>query len=640
MIHENVEGSVNENIDNPIRDNPETASIDRSAPLSISERKPDPLQGNSVSTTDILGHLQKAEVTALSQATIKHDILETGVKTSLINPTIYQIIKIACAHFTTDGMKIPKIIFLHLCIIVKNLANLLSLDALDGLDKKSSKEQRDSVIISVGFHLLTHSLNYSSDWYFEKYCSKYGAAMNIFSIEHIFNCDDVKVNDLNPSKSCHCIENGSNAMARVAKYVLKDFPSKVVHLGFDCGYIYHKDTSKTKSLFFVFFAGAILLTIVKMMGIYYSMPYVRIMTRAAAERDKVMTEILEKSSIIKSYNVDSGYFNKFYNSCRSWIRNRRQYKFFLFTSEFIHKVFSLVYRLGVCLLFIIVFQEKTEISAATLIKLLLDTIKTLEKLSDLFKDASEAVAEAEMIVGYLHLLQEDEDKKYHITDFKDAIEFKDVVYKTIDNQRVIFDGLNFKLNAGSRAVLFGANGAGKSSIFKILMNMAEYQGLITIDNIKNTSISRKSLSNILTVVPQNTPLMDGTIYFNIKFGSDVTFEEVEQVCKEISIHDTISSLPSGYNEQVGEEGRLINGGLRQKIFYARAILRNTPLFLFDEPTNNLDPVHSMQFMKYLLESKRFDGKTLFVICHDPQSISQFPVKYHFADGKVSQVSTY
>ena len=103
--------------------------------------------------------------------------------------------------------------------------------------------------------------------------------------------------------------------------------------------------------------------------------------------------------------------------------------------------------------------------------------------------------------------------------------------------------------------------------------------------------------------------------------------------KSLKLHDKIMSLSNGYNTVVGEGGKNINGGLRQKIFYARAFLKDTPIYLFDEPTNNLDKANSEFLLEYI-NDPLYSNKTFLVICHDMEIVKQFPKIYKFDENKI------
>ncbi|KAI5171839.1 hypothetical protein PAEPH01_1700 [Pancytospora epiphaga] len=95
-------------------------------------------------------------------------------------------------------------------------------------------------------------------------------------------------------------------------------------------------------------------------------------------------------------------------------------------------------------------------------------------------------------------------------------------------------------------------------------------------------------------------------------------------------------LSNGYNTVVGEFGKNINGGLRQKIFYTRAFLRDTPIYLFDEPTNNLDDEASEFILEYI-NDPAYSSKTFFVICHDIEISEKFPQIYKFENNKILRI---
>ncbi|ORD93528.1 MSBA [Enterospora canceri] len=484
---------------------------------------------------------------------------------------------------------------------------------------------------------MTHILNYALDWMFEERLCKYGSRMSVNALYRIFNAHDIRVNELNPVKAGHCISEGSKAMAKVARNILNDIPSKAVHLICDCTVIYFADQSGNKVCFITFLIGSALLTLFKIYMIYRSMKYVRKISLAAVERDKLFQEALDRADIVKGYCVEREFIKRIQKSNKLWVRNRKPYKLHIFSGDFFYKTFTVLFRLIVCMVFITHSNGASAIRIAMLIKILMDTVKTLEKSSEMVTKMVESVAEAEQIMGYLYLTQEDVSRKFIPRDFCDKLEIRNIRYAVSGGKNVIFDGANMVIRAGEKAALFGKNGTGKSSLFKIILNQVEFGGSVLYDEIKNVDISRVALHSLTTFVPQNTVLMDGTILYNIQMHNDVSYEEVIEICREMNIHDTICKFPDGYNTEVGEGGRWLNGGLKQKIFYARAFLRKSPIFLFDEPTNNLDHEHASQFIEYILESEKHKNSTIIVICHEAEYVTRFPCQYKLENRKVIKV---
>lgn len=562
-----------------------------------------------------------------------------GLEHDKFSVTFFSICRASIKYFVHGNYKYLKLLFLFVMVTIKNVCNMFYNYKMHNLDTTDKNEQKMGILFGSALAGITHTFNFILDWIFESHLCKYGGAMNILCLFKIFNSKDVKINDISPVNAGYCIEDGSKSMARVSKAILMDLPSKLVHLFCDSAMIFVNDKSAYKVTFLVFFGGAMGIAILKMYIINFSMKHVRPLTLVAAERDKLFQEMLDRSQIIKSYSCDTEYLTKFRKICKVWVRHRKNQKFSLYVGEYAYKALTIGYQITVCMVFIYLIQDTNTMTLTCLFKFLTDTVKTNEKISDLFKNVSESVAEAEMIMIYLHLTQEDPSRMYTFaSNTFETIEFKNVSYDIkgtdkVENKR-IFDNINLTLKNNEKVVLCGKNGSGKSSMFKILLNYVPFQGEVLIDGVSNIFVARRSLNNLITMVPQNTVLMDGTIFFNIQLFSSVTYEECIEICKELKIHEIIMRFPLGYNTQVGSEGKNLNGGLRQKIFYARAFLKKSPIYLFDEPSNNLDEAHTKQFMDYIFTNDRFKDKFVFVICHDKEYINMFDRKLFFENGEI------
>lgn len=249
----------------------------------------------------------------------------------------------------------------------------------------------------------------------------------------------------------------------------------------------------------------------------------------------------------------------------------------------------------------------------------------------LYQNIMESIVLTNTIIDYLSLAREELDKKIRVDTFNDKIEVHGLTYAA--RGRVIFNDVALVLRRGDKTVMYGRNGVGKSSIFKILLNFDEYQGEVLFDGVEIRRLAMQDYRALMTYVPQDTRLFDESIYANLVFDNDRPFGEVVAECKRMEIHDKIMGLPAGYNTVVGEFGKNINGGLRQKIFYTRAFLRDTPIYLFDEPTNNLDVAGSGFLLSYA-NDPAYTHKTFFVICHDMEIVRKFPKVYKFDDNRL------
>jgi ATP-binding cassette subfamily B protein len=119
----------------------------------------------------------------------------------------------------------------------------------------------------------------------------------------------------------------------------------------------------------------------------------------------------------------------------------------------------------------------------------------------------------------------------------------------------------------------------------------------------------------ITLLLQETLIFDGTIYDNIAFGREgATAAEIEAAARKADADTFITALPEGYRTAIGQRGRLLSGGQRQRIAIARAIVRDSPVLVLDEPTAGLDAISARRIMQPLREL--MSGRTTILITHD------------------------
>ena len=151
-------------------------------------------------------------------------------------------------------------------------------------------------------------------------------------------------------------------------------------------------------------------------------------------------------------------------------------------------------------------------------------------------------------------------------------------------ERPILKNLNLVIPAGKKVAIVGPSGCGKSTILRLLFRFYDIQnGRILIDDQDIRNVSLESLRRSIGVVPQDTPLFNNTIEHNIHYGNmEATSEDVRRAAERARIHETVESLPAGYNTMVGERGMMISGGEKQRLAVSRLILKDPPLLFFDE----------------------------------------------------------
>jgi ATP-binding cassette subfamily B protein len=205
--------------------------------------------------------------------------------------------------------------------------------------------------------------------------------------------------------------------------------------------------------------------------------------------------------------------------------------------------------------------------------------------------------------------------------FKGRLEFRQVSFAYHESTEVL-KNLNVVVEPGETVALVGHSGAGKSTLVSLLMRFYDPQkGQILIDGRELREFTLKSLRSRVTILMQEARLFNKTVRENIGFGKiDATEEEIIQAAKLAQAHEFIMQMPQGYDTMIDEGGDNLSGGQRQRLNIARAIIRNTPILILDEPATALDARTEAKIHQALDELTK--GKTTFIIAHKFSTISR------------------
>ena len=170
-----------------------------------------------------------------------------------------------------------------------------------------------------------------------------------------------------------------------------------------------------------------------------------------------------------------------------------------------------------------------------------------------------------------------------------ALEFRDVSFRYGDGTYALSD-ISLSVPPGQTVALVGSTGAGKSTFAKLVARFYDpTEGAVLVDGHDLRDVTQRSLRRQLGVVPQEGFLFSGTIRENIAFGRpDATLEDVRTAARAVGADELISALSEGYETQVGERGVSLSAGQRQLIGFARALVSDPRLLIFDEATSNVD----------------------------------------------------
>lgn len=225
-------------------------------------------------------------------------------------------------------------------------------------------------------------------------------------------------------------------------------------------------------------------------------------------------------------------------------------------------------------------------------------------------------------------------------DVKGHIEFKDVDF-SYDTGPKVLKNVSLEVKPGETIGLVGPTGSGKSTFIKLLLRFYEpSKGDISLDTSPIEEYDFKCLRSSFSYVGQDNYLFHGTAEENIKFGSfEASRQEVEEASKKAEAHSFIDeSLEKSYDTVVGERGQKLSGGQRQRMAIARAILKNAPIYLFDEATSAVDNETEAAIQRSL--EKITKEKTTIIVAHRLSTIVHADRIYVLDKGEVVEVGNH
>ena len=206
--------------------------------------------------------------------------------------------------------------------------------------------------------------------------------------------------------------------------------------------------------------------------------------------------------------------------------------------------------------------------------------------------------------------------------------------------REVFSNVTFEAERGQITAVMGPTGCGKSTLMLLLLRMFEYQGgQISVNGKDLRDYTFESVRDNITLATQENILFSMSVRDNISYARpDATLEEVEDAARIAGAHEFIQTLPQGYETFLGERAAKLSTGQRQRLVIARAILKDTPVLILDEPTASLDADTELRIMSNIKEWAR--DRTVFLVTHRLSTIRQAQKIVFLKDGIVADVGSH
>ena len=237
-------------------------------------------------------------------------------------------------------------------------------------------------------------------------------------------------------------------------------------------------------------------------------------------------------------------------------------------------------------------------------------------------------------------INDPENAKEFIKDKMGYVEFKNVTFKYPDAEEKILENISFTAKPGQTTAIIGATGSGKSTIVSLIPRLFDVtEGEILVNGVNVKDVKQEELHNQIGYIPQKGNLLSGTIESNLKYGNEnATKEEVEECAKIAQAVEFIESKEEKYNSPISQGAKNVSGGQKQRLSIARALVKNSPIYIFDDSFSALDFKTDSNLRKALKEHSK--QSTLIIVAQRVSTIMNAEQIIVLDEGKIVGIGTH
>lgn len=274
--------------------------------------------------------------------------------------------------------------------------------------------------------------------------------------------------------------------------------------------------------------------------------------------------------------------------------------------------------------------------ACVIILLASEFFLPMRLLGSFFHIAMNGLSASKRMFKILDMLDE-EDRNQEITDEKYDISFKNVSF-SYDNDKIVLKNINFTAGTGLTSIV-GVSGSGKSTISSLITTkMTNFDGEIMISDKNINKICKNDIYKNITKITDRGYIFEGTVRSNLQMANPYATDEMMiNVLKKANIWEMFSSLV-GLDSKINQRGSNLSGGEKQRLNIARAMLKDSPIYIFDEVTSNIDCESEDDIMKVILNIAK--DKTVILISHRLQNVVKSDKILMLKNGEITEEGTH
>tara|TARA_Y100000590_G_C15735583_1_gene1018397 strand:- start:1067 stop:2674 length:1608 start_codon:yes stop_codon:yes gene_type:complete len=350
---------------------------------------------------------------------------------------------------------------------------------------------------------------------------------------------------------------------------------------------------------------------------------VRILSSQTQEHVGVLTNLLNQNfqniNAIKSFQLED---KELSNTSKEILRRIENLYKIIKTRKLVDPIIEIIGGLSIGLILAFVgfrimngYNTIGEFTAfITALIMISDPLRRVGGLNTIYQ---EGIAALDRVYTLFNICIPIEDKKsaVEITSQKPSIKFKKVKFRYDNDDNIVLKDLSFDIKGGTKNYIIGESGAGKTTIFNLLIRLYEISsGSIVIDNNDIKNIKIESLREHISLVTQNIPVFNDTLKNNIKLLEKNNSKiDLDNLIKELNIDVFANNFDNKLDTKIGINGVSLSGGQLQRVAIARAIYKNSSILLLDEATSFLDSINEVEINKTL--DQYFKDKTVLIIAH-------------------------